>query len=91
MSLTRQQIDQYHEHGYVAGPRVLSDEMVNTLKSRIDDILAGRVDFPDELLGETVDRSSAKGQLPSVKIVNRPGVRPSAQDAGDRRGVRLLV
>ena len=70
MSLTRQQIDQYHEHGYVAGPRVLSDEMVNTLKSRIDDILAGRVDFPDGLLGETVDRSSAKGQLPSVKIVN---------------------
>ena len=70
MTLTQAQIDQYREQGYVAGPRVLSDEQVETLKARIDGLLDGSVDFPEHLMGQTVEKSKAKGQLPSVKIVN---------------------
>ena len=70
MQLTQQQIDQYRAKGYVRGPRVLKDEQIERLKRRIDDILARRIDFPEHLLGETVEKSSAKGQLPSVKVVN---------------------
>jgi phytanoyl-CoA hydroxylase len=68
--LTAAQIRQYHALGYVAGPRVLDDAQIDRLKSRIEDILARRVPFPDLLLGETVSKNDQKGQLPSVKVVN---------------------
>jgi len=70
MHFSHEQIEFYRTNGYVAGPRVLSDEAVEELRERIDGILSGRVPFPPHLLGETVERSKAKGQLPSVKIVN---------------------
>jgi len=70
MHFTSQQIDQYHELGYLTGPRVLTDEQIEELRARITDILEGRIDFPEHLMGQTVDQSAAKGQLPSVKIVN---------------------
>ena len=70
MHLTPEQIQQYQELGYVAGPRVLSDSQIETLKARIDDILNRRIPFPDHLLGETVEKSAAEGNLPSVKVVN---------------------
>ena len=64
------QIEHYKTHGYLSGPRVLSDEQISALKERIDDILHGRIPFPKHLMGETVEQSRAKGQLPSVKVVN---------------------
>jgi hypothetical protein len=47
MHFTREQIEFYRINGYIAGPRILSDEQIDRLKQRIDDILAGRVRFPD--------------------------------------------
>jgi ectoine hydroxylase-related dioxygenase (phytanoyl-CoA dioxygenase family) len=70
MHFSAEEVETYHRQGYLAGPRVLSDEQLETLKGRIDDILAGRTDLPPHLLGETVEKSRAKGQLPSVKVVN---------------------
>ena len=67
---TQDQIDQYRTLGYVKGPRVLSDQQIDSLQSRIDDILDGTVPFPQYLMGETVEQSDATGQLRSVKVVN---------------------
>ena len=70
MQLTAENIEFYRENGYLSGPRVLADDQIERLKNRIGDILEGRVPFPSHLMGETVERSDAKGQLPSVKVVN---------------------
>jgi phytanoyl-CoA hydroxylase len=70
MHFSRDEVEFYRRNGYLAGPRVLSDEEIDVLKRRIDDILNGRVPFPEHLLGETTQKSRAKGQLPSVKVVN---------------------
>ena len=70
MHFTPEKVRFYHENGYLPGPRVLSDEQIERLKRRIEEILTGHIPFPEHLLGETVQRSKAKGQLPSVKIVN---------------------
>ena len=60
---TQDEIEQYRSLGYVKGPRVLSDQQIDSLQSRIDDILDGTVSFPQHLMGETVEQSAAKGQL----------------------------
>jgi ectoine hydroxylase-related dioxygenase (phytanoyl-CoA dioxygenase family) len=70
MHLSQDQIAFYRENGYLSGPRVLDDDQIERLRARIADILEGRVRFPDHLLGETVEKSRAKGQLPSFKLVN---------------------
>jgi ectoine hydroxylase-related dioxygenase (phytanoyl-CoA dioxygenase family) len=70
MHFTPRQIEFYRENGYVTGPRVLSDEQIRVLHDRIDGILTGRIEFPEHLKGETTTKSSAKGQLRSVKVVN---------------------
>ena len=70
MHLSGEQIRQYRDMGYVAGPRVLDDRQIVELKRRIDGLLDGSVDHPAHLKGETVERSRARGQLPSQKIVN---------------------
>ncbi|MBV7339820.1 phytanoyl-CoA dioxygenase family protein [Chloroflexi bacterium TSY] len=70
MHFTNEQIEHYQTYGHVHGPRVLSDEQITTLKAHIDAILDGSHPFPEHLMGETVKKSSAKGQLPSVKVVN---------------------
>tara|TARA_B100000809_G_C15053068_1_gene499636 strand:- start:486 stop:1304 length:819 start_codon:yes stop_codon:yes gene_type:complete len=57
-----QQIAFFEENGYLSGPRVFSDDQVDELKSRIDDLITGRVDFPQHL--------KAGGDLASAKIVN---------------------
>ena len=69
MPFTDVQIEHYKTQGYVAGPRVLSEDQIEDLKERIEDI-HGRVAFPKHLMGETVEQSRAKGQLPSVKVVS---------------------
>ena len=68
--LTEEQIEQYHDKGYVLGPQVLDDVMIDRLRTRIQDILEGRIAFPEHFVGETVTKTDAKGQLPSVKVVN---------------------
>ena len=82
MPCTDAQVEHYKTRGYVAGLRVLSDEQIDQLKERIEDILQGRVPFPRYLMGKTVERSRAKGQPPSVKVVNilrrEPLFRPSS-------------
>ena len=70
MLFTDAQIEHYKTQGYLSGPCVLSEEQISALKERIDDILHGRIPFPKHLMGETVEQSRAKGQLPSVKVVN---------------------
>ncbi len=70
MLFTDAQIEHYKTQGYLSGPRVLSAEQISALKERIDDMLHGRIPFPKHLMGETVEQSRAKGQLPSVKVVN---------------------
>jgi ectoine hydroxylase-related dioxygenase (phytanoyl-CoA dioxygenase family) len=70
MHLTQAQIRQYCDQGFVLGPRVLDDGQIERLKSRIADIMEGRIQLPERLMGETVTRSKQKGQLPSVKVVN---------------------
>ena len=44
-----QQIAFFEENGYLSGPRVLSDDQIDVLKNRIDDLITGRVDFPQHL------------------------------------------
>ena len=70
MHLSEAAIRQYHEKGYVTGPRVLDDDQLERIRDRIQGILERRIPFPDHLLGETVEQSGAKGQLPSIKVVN---------------------
>ena len=70
MLFTDAQLEHYKTQGYLSGPRVLSAEQISALKESIDDILHGRIPFPRHLMGETVEQSRAKGQLPSVKVVN---------------------
>lgn len=70
MQFTDEELDQYRTLGYVKGPRVFSDAQIAVLQERIDALLEGRADFPARLMGETVERSGARGQLPSVKVVN---------------------
>src|SRR5687768_14052457 len=70
MRLSDEQVAFYRRNGYLAGPRVLDDAQIERLRARIADILDRRVPFPDHLLGETVEKSKAKGQLPSFKLVN---------------------
>lgn len=70
MHFTEEQIEYYRTSGYVPGPRVLSNEQIAVLKERIAGLLDGSVPFPAHLKGETVEKSKAKGQLPSVKVVN---------------------
>ena len=70
MHFTKEQIEHYRLHGYVSGPRVLTDEQIAPLVQQIDDILEGRVAYPEHLMGQTVEKSTVKGQLPAVKIVN---------------------
>jgi ectoine hydroxylase-related dioxygenase (phytanoyl-CoA dioxygenase family) len=67
---TQEQIEFFDNNGYLLGPRVLSDATIAELKQRIQGILDGSVSFPQLYKGETVERSDAKGQLPSVKVVN---------------------
>ena len=69
MNFTAEQIETYKTSGYLLGPRVLSDEQVDTLKKRIDDILEERVEFPAILKGEASKKIKAK-HLPSLKVVN---------------------
>lgn len=70
MHFSAAEIELFHQQGYLAGPRVLDDEQLEKLKERIDDILAGKTDMPQLLVGETAERSKAQGQLPSLKVVN---------------------
>ncbi len=39
MPFSAAQIEHYKNEGYLSGPRVLSDEQINTLRERVDDIL----------------------------------------------------
>lgn len=70
MHFSAQEIESYHQQGYLSGPRILDDNQLEILKNRIDEILAGKTNFPHHLLGETVEKSQVQGQLPSVKVVN---------------------
>jgi phytanoyl-CoA hydroxylase len=70
MQFSQKQIDFYNENGYVAGPRVLSDEQIDQLRERIHGILTGKISFPEHLLGQSVEKYKARGQLPAVKVVN---------------------
>lgn len=70
MHLTLQQIRHYKEYGYVAGPRVLNDDQIGTLKGRIQDILEERIPFPAHLRGDAAVQLKNKGNLPAVKVVN---------------------
>lgn len=62
------QVQFYHENGYVAGPRVLSDEQIERLRRRFDDMIEGRVDsYPEALRGQI---PQGVGNLRGVKMVN---------------------
>lgn len=65
---TPQEIQFFKDNGYVTGPRVLPDEQIERLLTRIDDIVEDRVEFPDLLKGEA--KGKAKNNPPSFKIVN---------------------
>jgi phytanoyl-CoA hydroxylase len=68
VGFSEEQVAFFRENGYVAGPRVLTDEQVERLRRRIDDLVEGRVEFPALLMGEASER--LKENLPSFKIVN---------------------
>ena len=65
---TPREVQSFKTNGYLAGPRVLSDEQIARLLTRIDEIVAGRAEFPDLLKGEA--RGKAENNPPSFKIVN---------------------
>ena len=70
MLFTDAQIEHYKTQGYLSARASYPTSRISALKERIDDILHGRIPFPKHLMGETVEQSRAKGQLPSVKVVN---------------------
>ncbi|MSU70444.1 MAG: phytanoyl-CoA dioxygenase family protein [Opitutaceae bacterium] len=66
MQFTAEQIASYHQNGFVAGPKVLTDEQILCLRQRFDDVITGRVEsLPVELRGQ-----APKGNLKGVKMVN---------------------
>lgn len=62
------QIEFFRSNGYLAGPRVLSDEQLDRLRAQCDGILDGRIDYPDELRG--VANAKVKGNPQLRKITN---------------------
>ena len=68
MHFSTDQIEFFRSNGYVAGPRVLSDEQLDRLRAQCDGILDGRIDYPDELRG--VANAKVKGNLQFRKITN---------------------
>jgi ectoine hydroxylase-related dioxygenase (phytanoyl-CoA dioxygenase family) len=68
MSFSTEQIQFFHDKGYLAGPRILSDEQLERFRDRCDAILEGRVDFPKQLLG--VASENVEGNPPLRKIAN---------------------
>jgi len=62
------QIEFFHANGYVAGPRVLSNEQLDCLRERSDGILSGRIEYPDDLRG--LSSAEVKGNLKLRKIAN---------------------
>jgi phytanoyl-CoA hydroxylase len=68
VEFTFEQVSFFRENGYVAGPRVLTDDQIERLRRRIDDLVEGRVPFPALLMGEASDK--LRHNLPSFKIVN---------------------
>ncbi len=68
MHFTRSQIEFYHQNGYLPGPRVLDDSLLDRLQRRFDDIMAGHTDFPSAL--RSAPPSDQKGALRAVKAVN---------------------
>ena len=66
--LTHDQIDAYHRDGFVAGPKVLADQQIESLRRRFDDIIQGRVeDYPTSLRGAAPSKG---GNLRGIKMVN---------------------
>lgn len=65
---SRDEVEFFRTNGYVAGPRVLSDEQIDCLRTRCDDIASGRIEFPDELSG--LANADVKGNPQLSKIVN---------------------
>ena len=62
-SLGREQIEHYHEHGYVVVPGVLQDDEIRRYRERARAIALG--DVPDEARNRVVrDIAFAKGRLP---------------------------
>lgn len=47
MKLANEQVAQWHQQGYLVIPRVFSPKHVERLKSRVDDLAAGRVPAPE--------------------------------------------
>lgn len=70
MNFTKLQVEFFRTNGYLLGPRVLTDTQLAELKQRIEGILDGSISFPILYKGDSIERSDAKGQLPSVKVVN---------------------
>jgi len=68
MHFSTDQIEFFRSNGYVAGPRVLSDEQINRLRAQCDGILDGRIDYPDDLRG--VADAEIKGNPQLRKIAN---------------------
>lgn len=68
MHFTAEQIASYRKNGFLAGPKVLSDEQILILRRRFDDVLTGQVkSLPVELRGQT---PKAGGNLNGIKMVN---------------------
>lgn len=71
MHFTPEQIESYRKEGLLAGPMVLSDEQIETLRRRFDDILAGRIQhFPEQLRSQAPKTGKLKGNLNGLKMVN---------------------
>ncbi len=70
MHFSAEEIGFYRENGYLAGPRILDDDLLEGLRARFDDILFGRTDFPAELRGQAPKTGKLRGNLNGVKMVN---------------------
>jgi len=68
MHFTKQQKESFRDHGYLAGPAVLSDDQVHRLRQRMDGIFDGSIEFPDLLRG--VASANVKGNPKLSKLAN---------------------
>lgn len=76
--LTPEQIASFHERGYLCLPRLLSAETVAGLRERLEDVLAGRLEWPDECF-QILD--PAHYRAPSGRPMPEGIQQPAAQDS----------
>ncbi len=70
MKLSQDQIDQFDRDGYLVVEDLISPDQVQALVQRIDDIAAGRTDFPEESVEYEPGATGKERNINSLRKIN---------------------